>query len=208
VRAAGLSGFEIMLAVKAVKEEQLAVAPTADAALAPRPRATELRALTEALQHAVMAGNELTVASEALFSPARVTGPQHSYFGPDAPAPTLGLHELAQQAAAAAGLPPGCAVAVIGGAAQIEGLAARMDAELARLAPAAGAGRVLPSAPEAGWAGGALAAASWDQRTEYPEPWDVAAEGTGPELMPELGAGHQPRIAVAAPGVWSTTAVS
>ena len=119
--AAGLHGFEIMLTVKATKEEQLRVAPSADAAFAPRQRTTALWALNRTLGGAATApitcGNELSIAAEVFFSPLRATGQQHGFFGPLSPAPRRGIHELVAEAAAQAGLPCDCDVVAIGGSA-------------------------------------------------------------------------------------------
>ena len=170
-----LSGFEIMLAVKGVKEEQLEVAPSRAEALRLLPLdTTTLHALSAALGQPIQCGNELARAAELFFSPGETTSNEHSYFGPLSPAPNTGIHQLVQQAAAAAGLPPGFAVSVIGGSSGIKGMAARLDAELRLLG--AGHGCILPIAPEAAWAGGALVGASWEPETGGVAPVDPSSD--------------------------------
>ena len=160
IAATDLSAFEIMLAVKATKEDQLRVASSLAEAQKEVPRTTVLRALSAAANHSVTCGNELTVAAEVFFSPSVTTGPHHSYYSPSSPSPTLGIHQLVHEAATAAGLPDGYAVSVIGGSAMIEGMGSRLESELCLLG--AQNGCILPIIPEAGWAGGALVGCTWE----------------------------------------------
>ena len=68
----GMSGFEVMLCVKALKEEQLAVATSTAEALRPRPCATEMLPLSAATGRRLFCSNELLKASEMFFAPAQI----------------------------------------------------------------------------------------------------------------------------------------
>ena len=171
--------FEVMLAMKATKEEQLHVAASTEEALAPRPQSIELRALSEALGQPMRCSNELAAAAEIFFCPSRTTNAQQGYFGQFQDAPQHGIHSLVRLAmyrGVEKLLAPGYAVALTGGSSQIPGMSDRLGAELRNLEQKYSDvddldmpphGRVLPVVPEASWAGASLAAAlaDWDWET-------------------------------------------
>ena len=96
-----MSSFEVMLCVKAFKEEQLAVASSTAEALRPRACTTEMRALSAATGRQLFCSNEHIRAAEMFFAPTQISGSGLGYFGeePNVPTPTKGLHELVAQAA-------------------------------------------------------------------------------------------------------------
>merc|ERR1719215_1560419 len=65
-----------------------------------------LGALSEALcQPVELPGHHLGDLGEMFFSPQRITGPQHSYYGPGSPPPSRGLAQLVLSAAEVASSP-------------------------------------------------------------------------------------------------------
>jgi len=94
-----MSGFEVMLCVKAMKEEQLAVASSTAEALRDCPCTTPMLPLSTATGQHLFCSNELLKAAEMFFAPTRIRGSDAGYYGSDVPAPTKGLHELVRDAA-------------------------------------------------------------------------------------------------------------
>merc|ERR1712129_53167 len=122
-------------------------------------------------------GKELAAVGEMFFEPQRITGPQHSYFGPSAPAPTLGLVKLVHHAMEEAKGKLHCSVEdtaamlagiiVTGGTARLPGLAQRLqrefDQELHRPGMVA---TVRDARAELAWSGGSLLAVTCGRPSE------------------------------------------
>ncbi len=196
-----MSGFEVMLCVKAMKEEQLAVASSTAEALRNRPCTTDMLPLSAATGRHLFCSNELLKAAEMFFAPTRIAGSDAGYFGSDVPAPTKGLHELVCDATGYLPKTECCDVVLIGvrctsetahthstdyclshcsvacsagGTAQTTGMRERLQAELDSKTfqqDTIVRASVHPVLPEGGWSGGSLIGSNWD--------WTVQSDYAG-----------------------------
>jgi len=173
----GMSGFQVMMLVKNTKEEHGYVAQSRDVA-AMADEAVPLKALSQAMGQPVsLPGKELAAVGEMFFDPQRITGPQHSYFGPSAPAPMLGLAKLVHQSMEKAKDKLLCSeedmaamlagIIVTGGTARLPGLAQRLQKEVDKeLQHPRMVATVRHTQAELAWSGGSLLAVTCGRPSE------------------------------------------